>query len=147
MKHKPKRTIPEISTASLPDIIFILLFFFMVVTVMRTDTPQISTVLPTTTYATRLVKPIEGIVLRVGADPAQIEVQGRVVPMTQLHDYIRQSVQGFSPNELQDLQIIMHADRTTRMTDIRAVKSVLQKNGLRNLRYISTTSKQPDLLR
>ncbi|MFT5265523.1 MAG: biopolymer transport protein ExbD, partial [Polaribacter sp.] len=26
---------PEVSTASLPDIIFMLLFFFMVVTVMR----------------------------------------------------------------------------------------------------------------
>ncbi|MGB0983810.1 MAG: ExbD/TolR family protein, partial [Saprospiraceae bacterium] len=36
-KFKKKRgaATPEISTASLPDIIFMLLFFFMVVTVMR----------------------------------------------------------------------------------------------------------------
>ena len=33
--NKKKKETPEISTASLPDIIFILLFFFMVTTVMR----------------------------------------------------------------------------------------------------------------
>lgn len=29
---------PEVSTASLPDIVFMLLFFFMTVTVMKDDT-------------------------------------------------------------------------------------------------------------
>ncbi len=35
LKRNDKNRFPQVSTASLPDIIFILLFFFMVVTVMR----------------------------------------------------------------------------------------------------------------
>jgi biopolymer transport protein ExbD len=34
-KNKGKSELPAISTASLPDIVFMLLFFFMVATVMR----------------------------------------------------------------------------------------------------------------
>ena len=39
-KFKKKKTgdLPAISTASLPDIVFMLLFFFMVATVMRDST-------------------------------------------------------------------------------------------------------------
>ena len=41
-----KKDLPEISTASLPDIIFMLLFFFMVATVMRQNTLMIENNLP-----------------------------------------------------------------------------------------------------
>lgn len=45
---------PEISTASLPDIIFILLFFFMVVTVMRDAEIMLKVQTPTATQLTKL---------------------------------------------------------------------------------------------
>jgi len=44
---------PEVSTASLPDIIFMLLFFFMVVTVLRDAELKLDV---TTPYATELTK-------------------------------------------------------------------------------------------
>ena len=44
---------PAISTASLPDIIFMLLFFFMVVTVLRDSELKVNVVTP---YATALTK-------------------------------------------------------------------------------------------
>lgn len=44
---------PEVSTASLPDIIFMLLFFFMVVTVLRDAELKVSVSTP---YATELTK-------------------------------------------------------------------------------------------
>ncbi|MCH2082750.1 MAG: biopolymer transporter ExbD [Saprospiraceae bacterium] len=44
---------PEVSTASLPDIIFMLLFFFMVVTVLRDSELKVNVVTP---YATALTK-------------------------------------------------------------------------------------------
>lgn len=111
----------------------------MVVTVMRTDTPKLSTVLPTTTYANRLTKSADEIVLRLGTDPTLIEVQGRVVPSREIHDYMRQQFQGLSPHELEGFQVVLHADRTVKMMDIRAIKTALQENGLRNLRFISNT--------
>ncbi len=47
-KFKKKKTgeLPAISTASLPDIVFMLLFFFMVATVMRENTLLIKNTLP-----------------------------------------------------------------------------------------------------
>jgi len=41
-----KKELPAISTASLPDIVFMLLFFFMVATVMRQNTLMIENKLP-----------------------------------------------------------------------------------------------------
>ena len=43
---KPSSEMPAISTASLPDIVFMLLFFFMVATVMRQNTLMIENNLP-----------------------------------------------------------------------------------------------------
>lgn len=45
-KNKKNIQLPEISTASLPDIVFMLLFFFMVATVMRENTLMIENKLP-----------------------------------------------------------------------------------------------------
>ena len=46
-KFKKKKTgdLPAISTASLPDIVFMLLFFFMVATVMRDSTLMVKNIL------------------------------------------------------------------------------------------------------
>lgn len=50
---KRGKTNPEVSTASLPDIIFMLLFFFMVVTVLRDSELKVSVNTP---FATELIK-------------------------------------------------------------------------------------------
>ena len=43
---KKSGDLPAISTASLPDIVFMLLFFFMVATVMRDSTLMVQNTLP-----------------------------------------------------------------------------------------------------
>ena len=45
-KKKKGGDLPAISTASLPDIVFMLLFFFMVATVMRDSTLMVVNKLP-----------------------------------------------------------------------------------------------------
>lgn len=52
-KKKKSGALPAISTASLPDIVFMLLFFFMVATVMRQNTLMIENKLP---YADQVEK-------------------------------------------------------------------------------------------
>ena len=60
VKHKFNRKVgketPKISTSSLPDIIFILLFFFMVITVMKDDTVMVRTALPKATELQKMEK-------------------------------------------------------------------------------------------
>lgn len=55
-KRKSKGGVPKISTASLPDIIFMLLFFFMVTTVMREVTLIVKVKPPEATEVQRLEK-------------------------------------------------------------------------------------------
>ena len=51
-----KKGMPAISTASLPDIVFMLLFFFMVTTVMRETTLFVSVTTPKATEIKKLKK-------------------------------------------------------------------------------------------
>jgi len=51
---KRGKTNPEVSTASLPDIIFMLLFFFMVVTVLRDGERKVAVVVPEATELQKL---------------------------------------------------------------------------------------------
>ena len=53
---KKSGDLPAISTASLPDIVFMLLFFFMVATVMRDSTLMVSNVLPAADQVQKLDK-------------------------------------------------------------------------------------------
>ena len=55
-EKKRGKTSPAISTASLPDIIFMLLFFFMTVTVMRNSTLKVNVTIPEATELTKLEK-------------------------------------------------------------------------------------------
>ncbi|MGC9352414.1 MAG: ExbD/TolR family protein, partial [Mariniphaga sp.] len=51
-----EKELPPISTASLPDIVFMLLFFFMVSTTMREVTYMVDITLPTATELSKLEK-------------------------------------------------------------------------------------------
>ncbi|UZO81266.1 biopolymer transporter ExbD [Aquimarina sp. ERC-38] len=55
-KKKKSGDLPAISTASLPDIVFMLLFFFMVATVMRQNTLMIDNKLPVANQIEKLDK-------------------------------------------------------------------------------------------
>lgn len=55
-KKDGKKETPAISTASLPDIVFMLLFFFMVSTTMREVTLMIKNNMPEATQAVKLEK-------------------------------------------------------------------------------------------
>ena len=59
-KKNNKRGMGAISTASLPDIVFMLLFFFMVTTVMRETTLFVEVVTPKATEIKKNGKKILG---------------------------------------------------------------------------------------
>jgi biopolymer transport protein ExbD len=55
-KKKKNGEQPAINTASLPDIVFMLLFFFMVATVMRDNTLMVKNTLPAADQIQKLDK-------------------------------------------------------------------------------------------
>ena len=59
-KKKGSGELPKISTASLPDIVFMLLFFFMVTTVMRETTLLVDVSMPKASEAQKIKRKKHG---------------------------------------------------------------------------------------
>lgn len=85
---KRSKSKPAISTASLPDIIFMLLFFFMVVTVLRESEDKLSIQKPSATELTKLEKKSLVNYLLIGKPLERYQATYGTSPRLQLGDKI-----------------------------------------------------------
>ncbi len=146
-KFKKKRgeSSPAISTASLPDIIFMLLFFFMTVTVMRNSSLKVNVTIPEATELTKLEKKSLVNFIFIGKPlPAYQAVRG-TSPQIQLGDKFS-SVSNIplflekhkaKVPEKQRSMIIssLKIDKDMTMGIVSDVKEELRKNGQLKVNY------------
>ena len=85
-KKKKGGELPAISTASLPDIVFMLLFFFMVATVMRQNTLMIENKLPAADQVEKLDKKDLVMYIYAGKPSQRFESQYGTESRIQLND-------------------------------------------------------------
>lgn len=85
-KKKTASDSPGISTASLPDIVFMLLFFFMVTTVLREVTMLVENTKPSATEIKKLERKSLVTYIYVGKPKAQYIPQVGSQPRIQLED-------------------------------------------------------------
>ena len=85
-KEKKSGDLPAISTASLPDIVFMLLFFFMVATVMRENTLMIQNDLPFADQVEKLQKKDLVMYIYAGKPSARYQKQYGTEARVQLND-------------------------------------------------------------
>ena len=104
-KKDGKREVPAISTASLPDIVFMLLFFFMVSTTMREVTLMIQNNMPEATQAVKLEKKSLVSSIYVGKPTPQYQGAYGTEPRIQLND---------SFATLQDIAAFVAAEQESR---------------------------------
>jgi biopolymer transport protein ExbD len=90
---KRASTAPTISTASLPDIIFILLFFFMVVVKLRETNLKLKSVTPYATELTKLEKKSLVNTMYIGRPTSAFQAQYGTKPRLQLNDKIADLVE------------------------------------------------------
>ena len=81
---KKKKGLPAISTASLPDIVFMLLFFFMVTTVMRETDIMVKQKIPRATQLTKIERKSLVSYIYVG-EPKNVSLYGSE-PKIQIND-------------------------------------------------------------
>ncbi|MGB3547669.1 MAG: biopolymer transporter ExbD, partial [Saprospiraceae bacterium] len=79
---------PAISTASLPDIIFMLLFFFMMVTVLRDATLKVNVITPQATELTKLEEKSLVNYLYIGRPTKEFQPVYGTRPRLQLNEKI-----------------------------------------------------------
>mgnify|MGYP000163458618 CR=1 FL=1 len=85
-KKNKSGDLPAISTASLPDIVFMLLFFFMVATVMRDSTLMVQNTLPAADQVQKLDKKDRVIYIYAGKPSSRYQDKYGDQPRIQLND-------------------------------------------------------------
>lgn len=85
-KKKKGGELPVISTASLPDIVFMLLFFFMVATVMRDSTLMVKNKLPAADQIQKLDKKDRVMYIYAGEPSSRYTDKYGSQPRIQLND-------------------------------------------------------------
>lgn len=148
-KKKKGASSPEVSTASLPDIIFMLLFFFMVVTVMRESELKVQVKVPQGTELEKLERKSLVSYLYVGEPTRKWQPLYGTAPRLQLNDQIAtpDDIARFIANEKEQkneaerplLIASLRVDREITMGLVSDVKTELRKAGQLKINYSATT--------
>ena len=142
-KRKEGREMVEMNTSSLPDLIFTILFFFMMVTTMREVTLKVKFVVPQGTELEKLEKKSVVSYIYVGPPTDQLRAQMGSGTRIQLNDRYAEprEVMDFVQAERQGMQnqteqiISIKADKGTQMGYITDIKEVLRKSWALKLNY------------
>ncbi len=136
-KKKGEGGTPAISTASLPDIVFMLLFFFMVVTVMRDNSLKIENELPFADQVEKLDKKELVMYIYAGKPSERYQRQFGTEARIQLNDKfasvndIRQFVLEERRTRREELQnkliTALKVDKETNMGLVSDIKQELRK--------------------
>lgn len=137
---RKKKDSPEVSTASLPDIIFMLLFFFMTVTVLRTAAAQVTIELPETETAIKVNHEASEYNIYIGEEldreNPKVQINEYLVSMNQLDQILSDISKPLMDFEKMEVPIYFGVDRNVKMDIVYDVKLLLRKYGLRKINYI-----------
>ena len=144
-RHRRPHSVPGLNLASLPDLIFTVLFFFMIVTHMRLVQPQVRYEVPQGRQIQKDVRK-SGLVYvligkpvdaqgRVLSDEARIQVGDRLVDVSEIGAAIDQERGRMSDEERSRLTVSLRVDRDTEMGLVNDVKQALRRAGVLNINY------------
>jgi biopolymer transport protein ExbD len=137
IRKEGKKEVPAVSTASLPDIIFMLLFFFMVATSMKEVTYMVNIKNPEATELQKLEKknlvrfiyvgePMKEYQKAYGTE-TRIQLDDAFADISQLEDYIVRERSAMKETEQNLLTISIKADKETKMGIITDIKQALRR--------------------
>jgi len=146
-RNDGKKELPPISTASLPDIVFMLLFFFMVSTTMREVTLNVKVKLPTATELTKLEKKSLVSYIYIGEPLKQFQAKYGVAPRIQLadqwanvsdiSDFVIAEREARDEAERPSMTTSLKVDENTKMGIVADVKTELRKAAALHINYSS----------
>jgi biopolymer transport protein ExbD len=143
-KEKKSASMPKISTASLPDIVFILLCFFMVSTTMRETTLIVKVRLPEATEVQKLEKKSLVSFIYVGqpiknmyGTESRIQLNDQFATIQDIQAFIATEREARDEADRRLITTSIKADRDTRMGIVSDIKQELRKSGAFKINYSS----------
>ncbi len=136
---------PKISTEALPDIIFMLLFFFMVTTVMRDTSKKVTVITPSATELTKLEQKSLVHYIYVGRPTDQFKTSHGTSPKIQLGDkfatdkdialFVRQEIEKLPERQKVAAITSLKVDGGVTMGIVSDIKLALRKIGQLKVNY------------
>lgn len=145
--NKKKRDIPNLNTAALPDLIFTVLFFFMIVTQLRDTEVKVQHTAPKAIEQTKLGKKTAKVHIYVGRhsdNPAEMSIQlgNRMGTIADIAPFIEAERSDMAPEDKDMLTVYMHADKDTPMEMINGIKNELRRLHVLRIFYNTDAAKQ-----
>lgn len=148
-KKKGGKETPAISTASLPDIIFMLLFFFMVTTVMR-ETELLVKVNPTSAKEVQKLEKKDLVSFIYIGEPmntklgtaTRLQLNDAFGVIDDIPDFIAREREARNEADRKFLTTSLKVDKDTKMGIVTDVKQELRKVGAFKINYSVTESRE-----
>ncbi len=146
------REMPEMNTSSLPDLIFTILFFFMMVTSMREVTMMVKVQKPQASQIEKLARksctsfiyigqPTDMLKSQYGSG-TRIQLNDRYAEANEVYDFIMADRASMAESDKPFYTVSMKVDHHTPMGIITDVKQVLRKAYALKIVYSSDKKKQ-----
>ena len=144
MFRRKRQNVPSLNMASMPDLIFTVLFFFMIVTHMRSDEVKVRYEVPQGEEMKKLANKSSVVNIYIGrmGNDWRVQLNGDIVRVEDISARIEQLRSAMAPENQEHLTVSLRADRKTPMGLISDVKQALQKSYALRINYSATEFKK-----
>ena len=143
-----KKDMPELSTSSLPDIVFMVLFFFMVTTQLRETEPLVSVRVPEASEIAKLERkdlasyinigsPVRSKQAEFGTD-ARLQLNDSFKNVDDIRDFVAAERENLSEADRSFMTVVIRADQDVRMGIVTDVKQELRRCSALKIMYSAT---------
>ena len=140
--------VPGLNLASMPDLIFTVLFFFMIVTHMRQTELKVRYVVPQGTELEKTGHKGSVVYLYIGrpvdaqgqvtGDEERVQINDRYVTVDEIPTAIAEARDKMSSEDRMHMIVSIHADKGTDMGLVSDVKQALRQAGALRINYSAT---------
>lgn len=146
--RRKEREVPGLNTASLPDLIFTVLFFFMIVTHMRQTELKVEYQVPQGTELEKLTRKSTVTYIYIGrpapqyeetlGSGTQIQLNDRLATPEEIERFVASERARLSDEDIEKMTVSLKADRSTPMATVDKVKQALRRGGALRINYSAT---------
>lgn len=144
--------IPALNTASLPDLIFSILFFFMLVVHMRKATVHVKYQVPTATELSRLYNKSSVQYIYIGCPVNKfgqvdgketvVQLNDHLTSIPEIKNYLIRLSAALPPEQRRQLSVSIKADRHVDMGTIMDLKQALREANVLNLNFTAVMDRK-----
>ena len=144
---KKNAEVPAVNTASLPDIVFMLLFFFMVATVMRDDELQIENQLPKANQVEKLAEKKKVVTIYIGKPSPNfakqygvtevIQLGDKISPISDVQTYVNTKRNAMDEDDKDEMMLSLKVDQNSQVGILTDVKQELRDAMALKISYTS----------